>query len=157
MWGIKMNINSNDELIDIIGEGLLWDIVGNYAETHLEILKEALRPLGYIEYEDIDKITFAEVRESDEFIVSNFSTKEGVLTIEYEMPAGILAKNNDSSVCFHVTTWCTGQVEIPDIDSYNWNEVEFDKLGRLEILSYSHLVKMIRLFYEDTEVDDLNA
>ena len=42
-------------------------------------------------------------------------------------------------------------------DSYNWNEIELDKLGRLEILSYSHLVKMIRLFYEDTEVDDLNA
>ena len=67
-----MKIDSNDELVEIIGEGLLWDIVGNYAETHLEFLKEALRPLGYIDYEDIDKITFAEVRESDEFIINDF-------------------------------------------------------------------------------------
>ena len=155
--GIKMKIDSNDELVEIIGEGLLWDIVGNYAETHLELLKEALRPLGYIDYEDVDKITFAEVRESDEFIINDFSAREGILTVEYEMPAGILAKNDDGSVCFHVTTWCTGEVEIPDIDSYNWNEIEFDSLNRLQILAYSHLVKKIRLSYEDTEADDLNA
>ena len=89
-----MNITSNDELVEIIGEGLLWDIVGNYAETHLEFLKEALRPLGYIDYEDVDKITFAEVRESDEFIINDFSAREGILTVEYEMPAGILAKSD---------------------------------------------------------------
>ena len=58
---------------------------------------------------------------------------------------------------FHVTTWCTGQVEIPDIDSYNWNRIEFDSLNRPQILAYSHLVKAIRLSYEDTEADDLNA
>ena len=56
-----------------------------------------------------------------------------------------------------MTTWCTGQVEIPDIDSYNWNSIEFDSLNRLQILAYSHLVKAIRLSYEDTEADDLNA
>ncbi len=152
-----MKINSNDKLVEIIGEAFLWDIVGNYAETHLELLKEALRPLGYIDYEDVDKITFVEVRESDEFIVNEFSAKEGILTVEYEMPAGILAKNDDGSVCFHVTTWCTGEVEIPDIDSYNWNGIEFDSLNRPQILAYSNLVKMIRLSYEDTEADDLNA
>ena len=152
-----MKIDSNDELVEIIGEALLWDIVGNYTETHLELLKEALRPLGYIDHEDIDKITFAEVRESDEFIINDFSAQAGILTVEYEMPAGILAKNGDGSVCFHVTTWCTGQVEIPDIDSYNWNEIEFDSLNRPQILAYSHLVKVIRLSYEDTEADDLNA
>lgn len=152
-----MKIDSNDELVKIIGEGLLWDIVGNYAETHLEFLKEALRQLGYIDYEDVDKITFAEVRESDEFIINEFDAQEGILTVDYEMPAGILAKNDDGSVCFHVTTWCTGQVEIPDIDSYSWNEIEFDSLNRPQILAYSHLVKTISLSYEDTEADDLNA
>lgn len=88
------------------------NIVGNYAETHLELLKEARKPLGYIDYEDIDKITFAEVRESDEFIINNFSVQEGILTVKYEMPAGILAKNDEGSICFHVTTWCTGEVEM---------------------------------------------
>ena len=152
-----MKIDSNDELVEIVGEGLLWDIVGNYAETHLELLQEALRPLGYIDYEDVDKITFAEIRESDEFIVNDFGAQEGILTVEYEMPAKILAKNDDGSVCIHVTTWCTGQVEIPDIDSYNWNTIEFDSLNRLQILDYSHLVKVICLSYEGMEADDLNA
>ena len=152
-----MKINSNDELVEIIREGLLWDVVVNFVETHLEHLKEALRTLGYIVFEDVDKITFAEVRESDEFIVNDFSVQEGSLTIEYEMPAGILAKNDDGSVCFHVSTWCTGEIKIPDIDSYNWNGIEFNCLNRLQILAYSHLVKTIHLSYEDTEADDLNA
>ena len=37
-----MEINNNDELIEIIGEEFLWEIVGNYVETHLELLKEAM-------------------------------------------------------------------------------------------------------------------
>ena len=152
-----MSINSNDKLVEIIGEGFLWDIVGNYAETHLELLKEALRPVDNMDSEAIEKITVLKIRETDEFIVNELSAQDGILTVKYEMPAGILAKNDDGSVCFHVTTWCTGEVEIPDIDSYNWNDIEFDSLNRPQILGYSHLVKTIRLSYEDTEADDLNA
>ena len=152
-----MKINSNDELTEIIGEGFLWAIVGNYAETHLELLKEALRPLADIDYKDLDKITVVKVLETEEFIVNEYSTHEGILKVKYEMPAVILAKNDDGSVCFYVTTLCTGEVEIPDIDSYHWNGIEFDSLNRLQILAYSHLVKKIRLSYEDTEADDLNA
>ena len=50
-----MAINSNDQLVEMIGTTLLWEVVGDYAETHLELLKEALRPLGYIDYEDVKK------------------------------------------------------------------------------------------------------
>ncbi len=152
-----MGINSNEKLLEIIGEGFLWDIVGNYAENHLELLKEAMRPIGHIDYDAIDKITFAEVRESDEFIVNCFSAKDAILIVKYEMPAGILARNDDGSVCFYVTTWLSGSVEIPDIDSFDWDSLELANLNRTQILAYSHLVKMIYLSYEDTEADDLNA
>ena len=51
-----MAINSNDQLVEMIGTTLLWEVVGDYVETHLELLKEVLRPLGYIDYEDEDYI-----------------------------------------------------------------------------------------------------
>ena len=76
-----MEINNNDELIEIIGEEFLWEIVGNYVETHLELLKEAMRPLGYIDCNDVEKIRFAEVRESDEFIVNGFNDKDSILKL----------------------------------------------------------------------------
>ena len=152
-----MAINSNDQLVEMIGTTLLWEVVGDYVETHLELLKEALRPLGYIDYEAVKKITSAEILDSDEFIVRAFRANEGILTVEYEMPAIIIAYNDDRSISFRVTTLCTGEVEIPDVHSYNWNDIKFSSLNRLQILAYSNLVKAIRLTYRDIEADDENA
>lgn len=156
-----MEINSNEQLAHAAGEVLLWEAVSDYAETHLELLQEALLTwCGYVDEAEIAQISFAEVRESDEFIVSGFCAADGILTVKYEMPAGILAKNDDGSSCFHVTTWCSGTVEIPDIDSYNWNTVPFDDLPNVpkhKVLCYMHLVKKITLVFEETEADDLNA
>lgn len=94
-----MKSDSNDEQVKRIGEGLLWAVVGNYAETHLELLKETLRPAGNMDSEAIDKITVLKVRETDEFIVNEFSAQDGILTVKYEMPAVILAKSDDEAVC----------------------------------------------------------
>lgn len=151
---INMKINSNNELIEIMKEGLLWVVVGNYAETHSELLKEALRSVDNMQFEDVDKITVVKVLETEEFIVKEYSTQKGILTLKYEMPAVILAKNDDDSICNHVATLCTGEVEIFDIDSYNWNGIEFDRLNRTQMLEYSHLVKKISLSYEDIKVGD---
>lgn len=120
----------------------------------MELLKEALRPVDNVDSEDIEKITIVKVRETDEFIVNELSAQEGILTVKYEMPAVIFAKSDDDSVCFYVTTLCTGEAEIPDMDSYNWNGIEFDSLNRTQILEYSHLIKKISLSYEDIKVDD---
>lgn len=155
--GVIMKIKSNEELIEIVGEALLWDIAGEYITTDIEHLKEALLTLGYIEHNDVEKITSANHRDSDEFIINEFSEKDGVLIVKFEMPSGIIAKSDNEEVCFRVTTNCTGMIEIPDIDSYNWSSIDFTDLSRPEILSYSHLVKMIRLSYEDIEADNINA
>ena len=160
-----MEINNNDQLIETIGEEFLWTIVSNYVETHLELLKEAMKPLGYIDHNDVEKITFAEVHVSDEFIVNGFNVKDGILTVNYEMPAGILTENDDGSVCFHVTTWCSGTIDIPDIDSFDWNSIDFDNANsRGYLIPYNNalkkitdLVKRITLCYEEIEADDLNA
>ncbi len=153
-----MKYTSNEQLLDVIGEGFLWNIVSNYAETHPELLKEAMLAwCGYIDETEIAQITFIEVRESDEFIVNGFTAKEGILTVSYEMPAGILARNDDGSVCYHVTTWCSGEAQVPDHASFDWGALDFEKMNRYQILSHGNLAKVVRFVYEETEADNLNA
>jgi hypothetical protein len=153
-----MKYTSNEQLMEDIGEGFLWEIVSNYAETHPELLKEAMLAwCGYIDETDIAQITSIEVRESDEFIVNGFTAENGVLTVSYEMPAGILAQNDDGSVCYHVTTWCSGEAEIPDAASFDWDSLDFANMNRLQLLAHKNLAKVVRFVYEETEADNLNA
>ncbi|MBQ8968010.1 hypothetical protein [Ruminococcus sp.] len=152
-----MKINSNEELLEVIGEGFLWNIVSEYIAHDIEHIKEALRQLGYIDQADVDKLTFAEDRDSDEFNIISFSENGHTLTAEYEMPTGILTCNEDKSVCFHMTACCTGTIEVPDYSSYDWGALDFENMNRPQILSYSHLAKLKSLSYEYVEADDLNA
>ncbi len=152
-----MEINSNEELVEIIGEAFLWDIIGEYISTDVKNIKEILSRIGYVELDDVEKITYAKIQESDEFVITKFSAKGGVLIVGFEMPAIIIAESDSGDVCFRITTTCTGTVEIPDIDSYDWHSMEFWNMNRLDILSYSDLANIIAVFYEDTEADDLTA
>ncbi len=152
-----MEINSNEALIEMIGESFLWDIIGEYISTDVKHIREELSRIGYIELDDVEKITSAAVQESDAFVITKFSAKDGVLTVEFEMPAIIIAESDKENVCFRITTTCTGTIEIPDIDAYDWNSMELQNMNRLDILSYSDLAKIITVFYEDTEADDLTA
>ena len=152
-----MEINRNEELVEMIGEAFLWEIISEYICTDVKKMKEELSRIGYIELEDVEKIISAEVLESDEFVITKFSTKGGILTVGFEMPAIIIAESDNGDVCFRVTTTCTGTVEIPDVDSYDWRSMDFEKMNRYDILSHSNLAKIIAIFYEDTEVDDLTA
>ena len=152
-----MEINSNEELIEVIGEGLLWDIVGDYIESDVKHIQTEISKLAYIELDNIQKITSAEVLDSEEFVITEFLEKNGILNIEFEMPAIIIAGSENEDVCFRITTVCTGTVEIPDIDSYDRQSIDFEDMNKDEILSYSDLVKIINVSYEDTEADDLTA
>ena len=154
-----MNIHSNEELLAVIGEAFLWDIVGAYVENDLQHIKEALIDgCGWIALETIERITALEVHQSDEFIVTGFRAENGVLTVSYEMPAIIMAWNRESKeALLRITTFCTGTVEIPDADAYDWNALDFENMRKQELLSHSNLVKNINVTYEDTEADDLTA
>ena len=51
-----MDIQSNEDLLDVIGEDFLWEIIGDYIEHDLEHIKDALRKLGYIDQAAVDTI-----------------------------------------------------------------------------------------------------
>ena len=152
-----MNVTDNEALIGAVGEDFLWNVVSAYVEADIPHIKEALMPIGYLDPDDIEKLSKAEVHQSDEFTVTGFTEKDGTLTVRFEMPAIIMAKSADESAFLRVTTYCTGIAGIPDLHAYNWNALDFSRMHLPEILSYSHLVRNIRVSYEDTEADDLTV
>ena len=150
-------IMDNNELADMIGEAFLWDVVSEYVGNDIENIKDELRQLGYIDKSNVEKITRAEVHESDEFIITDFEEQDGHLTIHFEMPAVINAKGSSNEYLFSVTTYCKGTLRIPDADSYDWDALDFDDMNRYDILAHSDLVNILDIQYEDTEADDLTA
>ena len=152
-----MCLADNRKLVEILGENFLWEIVCNYIAHDVCNLKCSLRQLNYPSSDDIDKISRAEVLESEEFIIRGFTENEGILTVTFEMPAIITAENDNSHICCRVTACCVGSLKVPDINSFDWNSLNLTDLRKKDIVSLSHLVKEIRLSYEDTEADDMNA
>ena len=154
-----MKISSNEELMEVIGEAFLWDIICDYVEHDFTHIKEALHKLGYISQEMVEQIAWAEIQVSDEFDIVGFSEDNDVLQVSFEMPALINTQNSSGDWLFRITTYCTGTVEIPDVDSYDWNSLDFEEMNRPAILSHKNLAKNIKVVYEeqDTEADDLTV
>ena len=154
-----MKISSNEELMEVIGEAFLWDIISDYVEHDFTHIKGALHKIGYIKQEMVEQIAWAEIQESDEFDIIGFYECNGVLRVSFEMPALINTKNSSGDWLFTITTFCTGTVEIPDIDSYDWNSLNIEDMNCPTILSHKNLAKNINVVYgeQDTEADDLTV
>ena len=147
-----MKISSNEELMEVIGESFLWDIIGDYVEHDFTHIKESLHKIGYIEQKRVEQIAWAEIQESDEFDVIEFYEYNGVLRVSFEMPALINTKNSSGDWLFRITTFCTGTVEIPDIDSYDWNSLDFDDMNRPTILSHKNLARNINVIVYENRI-----
>lgn len=73
------------------------------------------------------------------------------------MPAVIIAESHNKEVCLRITTSCEGVIEIPDVDTYDWDSLNFADMMLPEVLEYSYIAKVISISYEYIEADDLNA
>ena len=148
----------NDDFVEKLGDDFLWNIVNDYVCKDIEGIKDALiKNVGYVDIEDINKLSSAKIQESDEFIVNEYVNDAGTLVLKYEMPAIIIAESENKEVCLRITTSCEGVMEIPDVDKYDWSSLNFEKMRLPEILEYSYITKVISVLYEYIEADDLNA
>lgn len=145
----------NDEFVEKLGIYFLWNIVNDYVCKDIEGIKDALiKNVGYIDIEDINKLSSAEIQDSDEFIVNEYGNDAGTLTLKYEMPAIIIVKSDSKEVCLRVTTSCEGMIEIPDVDKYDWDSLNFEKMSLPEILEYSYIAKVTSVSYQYIEADE---
>lgn len=93
----------------------------------------------------------------DEFIVNEYADKAGTLMIRFEMPVNIMAESGNKEVCLRITTSCEGIIEIPEVDSYDWDFLNFDDMCLSKILEYKYMTRVKAVSYEYIEVEDLNA
>ncbi|MDD6345698.1 MAG: hypothetical protein PUA51_05710 [Oscillospiraceae bacterium] len=148
----------DENFVQKLGEDFLWNIVYDYVCKDLEKIKDTLiKNVGYVEIEDIKMLTSAEIQESDEFIINEYAYDSGTLTAKFEMPAIIIAESDNEEVCLRITTSCEGAIEIPDVDTYDWDSLNFADMMLPQILEYRYMVKVISISYEYIEADDLNA
>ena len=150
-----MDISNNEELVEIVSETLLWEIVSEHVTTDVERLKEELRKIGNRDQNKVERLTSAEVLQSDEFIITGYEERGSKLVVGFDMPAIVITWSDDKKVGFRVTTSCIGTVEIPDISSYDWSALDFEDMDRLTLLSYSHLTDKLNYSYEYTEADTI--
>lgn len=74
--------------------------------------------------------------------------RKDVCTIKYEMPAIIIVKSDSKEVCLRVTTSCEGVIEISDVDRYDCDSLNFEKMSLPEILEYSYIAKVASVSYK---------
>lgn len=155
---VLMAVIVNDEFIEKLGVDFLWNIISDYVSKDIETIKDTLiKNVGYVEIEDINKLTSAEIQESDEFIITEYANDKGTLTTKFEMPAIIIAEDDNEEVCLRITTSCEGVIEIPNVDTYEWDTLNFADMLLPKILEYTYMTKVISVSYEYIEADDLNA
>lgn len=148
----------NDDFVEKLGDNFLWNIVSDYVCKDIEGIKDALiKNVGYVDREDINKLSSVEIQESDEFIVNEYVNAAGTLTLKYEMPVIIIAESENKEVCLRITTSCEGVIEIPNVDMHDWSSLNFEEMRLPEILEYSYMTNVVSVSYEYIEVDDLNA
>ena len=149
-----MKFNNKEEMIEKIGEEFLWNIISEYVENDVQGVRESvIENVGNIDLDMIEQIASLNILESEEFLVTGFSEHEHKIAVEYEMPAIIMADSADKKILIRVQTACTGTVEVPDLDAFDWQAVDFENMHLPEILSYRHLANILSVSYEYTEAD----
>jgi hypothetical protein len=79
------------------------------------------------------------------------------LLVSFEMPL-ILSTWNQEQQLLRITATATGACRIPDIGTYDWENVDFDGMNKQELLGMSKdLVEIVELHYTDVEADEMEA
>lgn len=91
------------------------------------------------------------------FIITEYANDAGTLTTKFEMPAIIIAEDDNEKVCLRITTSCEGVIEIPKVETYDWDILNFEDMLLPKILEYAYMTNVISISYEYIEADDLNA
>lgn len=148
---------SEQELLDIISETLLWENISSQIEK-TERLPELLSEIGYLDNKDeiVKKADKAQILESKLPKFSNVGFEGGRLTFGFSMPFVMVVKSG-KEVLLRITATAAGNCSIPDESAFDWGAYDWGDMTRPELLSHGELVRFSQLSFTDAECDDLNA
>lgn len=144
------------QLVDTLSTTLLWEVASANIEK-INQLPIMLKDIGYVE--DIDniiaKITECEVFDSEPLKIINFDKYEESILITFEMQF-VLSAWSGRKQLLRITAAAMGKCRIPDIGRYDWESIDFEDMGKKELLSYEGLVDILELNYPSAECDDVS-
>lgn len=145
----------NDQLIELLSETLLFEVIAAKVEE-VDQLPVMLQNIGYIEGLEnvLSKITFCEAFESDLDII-HFTHEGKSIVITYNLTF-LLSAWHQKQQLLRITASATGTCQIPGIESYDWESVDFEGMNKKELLANRGLVNILELDYSDVEADEVN-
>jgi hypothetical protein len=144
------------QLVDTLSTTLLWEVVCANIEK-VNQLPIILKDIGYVEDIDnvIKEITQCEVFDSEPLEVINFDKHEESILITFEMSFTLSTWIGQQQL-LRITAVVMGKCRIPDIREYEWESIDFESMGKKELLSYEGLVHILELNYSSAECDDVS-
>jgi hypothetical protein len=145
----------NEQLIELLSETLLIEVIAAKVEE-VDQLPIMLQNIGYIEELEnvLSKITFCEAFESDLDII-HFTQEGKSILITYKLTF-LLSAWHQKQQLLRITASATGTCQIPGIESYDWESVDFGGMNKKELLANRGLMSILELNYSDVEADEVN-
>ncbi|MCM1468163.1 MAG: hypothetical protein NC086_08445 [Alistipes sp.] len=145
---------NRQELLNKLSGTLLLEVISAKVEEVGE-LPAMLKEIGYIDNKDgiMSEITRCEILDLEPLTITKCLADEGRISISFSLPF-ILTAWKDKEEIWRITSTAAGSCLVPDIGTINWEEVPFDDMDRIALLSESELVELSELRYTGTECDD---
>lgn len=145
------------EVIEILSTTLIWEVISEKVEN-LNQLPIMLGDSRYIENKDttISQITRCEVLDSESLEIIGFTNYDESIFVVFEMPF-VLSAWNESKQLLRITATVTGKYSVPDSKKYDWDNIDFENMGKKELLEYKELVDILEINYQFVECDDISV
>lgn len=146
-----------EEVIENIAETVLWTVVAANVEE-VDQLPVMLKDIHYLGDKEniLTRTTWCEVFDSDFHMIHHIKDGESLL-VAFEMTL-LLSTWKQEQQLLRVTATATGTCRIPDIGTYDWENVDLDGMNKHELLKMSKdLVEIVELHYTDVEADNMEV
>ena len=139
---------SKNALIEELRESLLWEVVSEYVERIEQV--DRIVQSSYLR--DEVEAERGEIYDSEDFCVTTVTENNGRIVVNFEMPF-LMSVNG---VCSLMAV-AVGRLDIPDAKTFPYYEYDFDSMSHEKLLTFSNLVSITELRYEDIEILNTNA
>lgn len=146
-----------NKILEILSNTLLWEVISAKLEE-INQVSVMLKDIGYLDDKEntIDQINQCEIFDSEPLKMMEVSVQEGKVLINFETSFILSAWHNNEPL-LRITAFTAGKCSIPDVEVFDWEKIEVEKMSKNELLENKMLIEMIELNYIGVECDDLRV
>ena len=142
---------NREQLVEELAE-IIPDFIDGYVEN-INQLPEMLKDIGYVDAIEarIAQITECEIFDSEPLEIKKFHVENGKIVMSFEWDF-LLSAWSKGEPQFRITATAIGKCAVPDMDQYDWERQEIEKIDTRE----QNIVDLLELEYSFVECDDVS-